>query len=526
MYKKTARILVTGGLLVLGFQAGAADERLNEAIRLTLEQHLDACTPGLSAADLQATGPLHQLYARQAFVAQWQQPARRTALERELQQLADDGLDPADYPLGNASASDLQQRACADLQTSRSYLQALRHLAHGRLQQDSIEPFWRAPGSADPQPRASVLELALGGLEQPASAFAAARPALPQYRALRRAYAQRRRAPLTPWAEIPPGRLLRPGMHDPRIPLLAARLAAQDYLGERQTAAADLYDAPLLAAVEQFQRRHGLQVDGLVGPDTLVALNTSASERLDQLRINLERWRWLANDLEGETLLVDIAGGLLSYYADHQLRWRGRAVVGRPTRKTPQLKSLVSRLTLNPTWSVPPTILREDKLPEIRRDPDYLARHHMRVLDRNGEPLDPNSIDWDHPGDIILRQDAGPDNPLGQLAIRFPNPFSVYLHDTPSQALFGKSPRAFSSGCVRIEGILELLQVLLPADDCADIARRLESGRTEEYAIHRRLPIVMAYWTAAVDADGQPILRNDLYGRDRHLLAALQQAGH
>ncbi|MDM8348781.1 L,D-transpeptidase family protein [Pseudomonas sp. sp1636] len=525
MYTNTARHLAAAGLLAIAAQAYAVDDGASQAIRLSFAAQPSACAPSLTAAELQVSGLLYEFYTQQAFVPLWQEPSRRAALLHELEQLADDGLDPGEYRLDRLAAAlpnDIQQRACADLLISHGYLQALQHLAHGRLTQEPLEPFWRAPDSASPTPPASLLRRAWQGLDDLPAAFAAARPALRQYQQLRRAYAERRRLPLAEWPRVPPGRLLRPGMRDQRIPLLAARLAAEGYIGQRPSTDAERYDAPLVAAVERFQSRHGLQADGLVGADSLTALNTSATERLEQLRVNLERWRWLAGDIEAETLLVDIAAGQLGYYRDHQLLWQGRAQVGRPARQTPQLKSLVSRLTLNPTWTVPPTILREDKLPEIRRDLGYLQRQQLRVLDRDGQPLDPATVDWQHPGAIILRQDAGPQNPLGQLVIRFANPFSVYLHDTPSQHLFGKSPRAFSSGCVRIEGIVELLDVLLPADDCAEIARLLASGKTTEFPIRGRLPIVLAYWTAGVNAAGELILRNDLYARDRRLLAALQ----
>ena len=529
VYKKTAHGLITGCLLAAAALVHGANGELAETLRQTLERRPDACAPGLAANEMAPSGRLHALYARQAFTPLWQESARRAALLNELEQLLDDGLDPSEYPVDwptQGAAAPLQRRACADLLTSRSYLQALQHLARGRLPQASFEPLWRSPKSASPLPRPSLLSLAWRGLDEPTAAFAAARPSLPQYQTLRRAYAERRRQPLKQWTPIPPGRLLSPGVRDERVALLAARLIIDGDLDEHPHADAQLYDPALLAAVQRFQRRHALQADGLVGPDTLAALNTSAAARLGQLRVNLERWRWLAGDIEAETLLVDIAGGLLSYYRDHQLRWQGRTVVGRADRQTPQLKSLVSRLTLNPTWTVPPTILREDKIPEILRDPAYLEQQQMRVLDYAGNPLDPASIDWQRPGRILLRQDAGPSNPLGQLAIRFPNPFSVYLHDTPSQHLFAKSPRAFSSGCVRIEGILELLQSMLPAEDCAEIDRRLASKRTQNYPINRRLPIVMAYWTAHVTADGVLILRNDIYARDAPLLAALEKPGH
>ncbi|MDO9624301.1 MAG: L,D-transpeptidase family protein [Pseudomonas sp.] len=524
LYKKTAHYLVAGCLLALTTQAYGADDSASQAIRQSFIAQPSACAPQLASEALHVPGLLHELYARQAFIPLWQEPSRRAALLHELEQLADDGLVPGEYRLDSLRApppADPQQRACADLLISHSYLQALQHLARGRVAQEPLEPFWRAPSSLSPALRPSVLSLAWQGLDDLPAAFATARPALHQYQELRRAYAERRRLPRSEWVPIPGGRLLRPDMRDPRVPLLAARLAAEGYIDERP--ASDHYDAPLVAAVERFQARHGLQADALIGPDSLTALNTSASARLEQLRVNLERWRWLAGDIEAETLLVDIAGGQLSYYRDHQLLWQGRAQVGRPARQTPQLKSLVSHLTLNPTWTVPPTILREDKLPEIRRDLGYLQRQQLRVLDRNGNLLDPATVDWYNPGAIMLRQDAGPKNPLGQLVIRFANPFSVYLHDTPSQHLFSRSPRAFSSGCVRIEGIVKLLDSLLPADDCAEIAHLLASGKTTEFPLRERLPIVLAYWTAGVNADGELILRNDLYARDRKLLAALQR---
>jgi len=308
---------------------------------------------------------------------------------------------------------------------------------------------------------------------------------------------------------------------------LTARLAAEGYLSippETDGASADLYDETLADAVRRFQVRHDLQGDGLIGNDTLTAMNTSAQARLDQLRVNLERWRWLAGDIEQETLLVDIAGGMLVYYRDGLPLWQARAQVGRPARQTPRLKSLVSRLTLNPTWTVPPTILREDKLPAIRDDLDYLTRNQMRVLDAEGRQLDPETVDWSRPGNIMLRQDAGPKNPLGKLVVRFPNPYSVYLHDTPSQSLFAKSPRTFSSGCVRIEGILGLLDVILSEEQCKDVSQRITRGRTEQVRIEQRLPIVLAYWTANVDELGQLSLRNDPYGLDAPLLQALDTA--
>ena len=308
------------------------------------------------------------------------------------------------------------------------------------------------------------------------------------------------------------------------MPALAQRLTSEGYLPAQTTLDDDLYGAALVAAVRLFQQQHGLQADGVVGAATLEALNVSPAQRLAQLRLNLERWRWLAGDLPGSGVLVNVAAAQLAYYQNFVPVWQTRTQVGRAARPTPLLKSQITRLTLNPTWTVPPTILREDKLPEIRRDLAFLDKHNLRVLDREGHVLDANSIDWNNPGSIQLRQDAGARNPLGQVALRFPNPFSVYLHDTPSQQLFGKGPRAFSSGCVRVEAVMQLVDLLLTPAERERMQSLLASGRTHEFRLSTPLPIILGYWTAEVDGAGQLLYAPDIYARDPALLAALERA--
>ena len=527
MYKKHAACL---GLLVgllLPVSLLANQQATQDALREAFSGHATACTAALPAVALQAPGLLHEFYAQRQFVPLWQDAGRRLDLLHELQQLADDGLDLTPYQLSLLQAqlqrqADSQAEACAELLASHSYLLALQHLYQGRLPLEQRESLWRAE-SLPASTRPSLLSIAWQGLDKVANAFAAARPSQPHYLQLRRAYASLRQQSPAEWPLIEAGRLLKPGMHDPRIPILIQRLQADGYL-PADTPSATLYSESVASAVRQFQQLHGLQDDAIIGADTLAALNQPFAARLEQLRANLERWRWLSAEMVPDLLLVDIAGGLLSYYQGGQLQWQGRTQVGRAVRQTPQLKSRVNRLTLNPTWTVPPTILREDKLPEIRRDIEFLARNDLQVLDQQGNLLEPYFIDWQRPGPIILRQPAGPRNPLGKLAIRFPNPFSVYLHDTPSQRLFEKSPRAFSSGCVRVEGILQLLPLLLDEAERAPLAARLDSGKTSQYNLRQPVTILMAYWTAAVDEQGRLILRKDIYARDAQLSARLRQA--
>ena len=361
---------------------------------------------------------------------------------------------------------------------------------------------------------------------------------------------------------------LKPGVHDPRVLLLRQRLFAAEDLTAAELSVADLpasdlsvsdsstnkpftadisaanlsatdlstsdksaaehggdfYDETLTAAVTRFQREQYLQPDGAIGPATLAALNISTATRIDQLRVNLERGRWLLHDVPENFLLVDVAGYKVSYFKAGEVIWRSRVQVGKPYRSTPIFKSKINYITLNPTWMVPPTILRNDILPKVRSDAGYLARNNIRVLNTSGQIIAATQVDWNRPGNVVLRQDAGSASALGLAAIRFPNDYAVYLHDTPHQELFGQSQRAFSSGCIRVERALELVKLLLAdtsAWDGAAIDAALAAGTTRNASLSSPIPILLAYWTVDVSDDGHLAFKPDIYNRDRKLLNAL-----
>jgi len=222
--------------------------------------------------------------------------------------------------------------------------------------------------------------------------------------------------------------------------------------------------------------------------------------------------------------VVDIAGYQVVYYKDGKPVWRSRVQVGKPYRSTPVFKSKITYLTLNPTWTVPPTILKNDILPKLRRNPGYLAANRIRVLDSQGRELSPASVDWANPRGIVLRQDAGPGNSLGRLVIRFPNDYAVYMHDTPHQELFASEQRTYSSGCIRVEHPRELAELLL--DDPvqwnrAGIDRAIDTLKTQTVMLPRPVPLLLAYWTVDLREDGRVGFRPDVYRRDPPLLAAL-----
>ncbi|MET0611460.1 MAG: peptidoglycan-binding protein, partial [Pseudomonas caspiana] len=315
--------------------------------------------------DMPALSLLQAFYQQQGYLPVWSVQGRLSLLEAELRQLADDGLNPADYtrPADPAAADSV----CADLNTSQHYLQALQDLRYGRLLQARFEPLWRSREVTLDRP-AQVLAIAGPGLQDMAGAFRLARPMLEQYQNLRRVYAQQRQLALLNWKPVDSGPLLRPDMQDARVPQLAQRLFSEGYLSSPFAGPDNAYGPALVNAVKSFQLNHSLQSDGVIGQGTVNELNISPAMRREQLRINLERFRWLAQDLEPDSVLVNVAAAQLSVYKGGVSVWQTRTQVGRAERQTPLLKSVVTRLTLNPTWTIPPTILREDKLPEIRRD--------------------------------------------------------------------------------------------------------------------------------------------------------------
>jgi murein L,D-transpeptidase YcbB/YkuD len=273
----------------------------------------------------------------------------------------------------------------------------------------------------------------------------------------------------------------------------------------------------------------GLASDGVVGGDTIAELNVPLADRIRQLRVNLDRGRVLLRDLPDEFVVVNIAGFKVYLVRGQQIVWQGRAQVGKPYRRTPIFRSAISYVVLNPTWTVPPGIIEHDILPAARNDPAAITRKGLKVFDADGAQVDPASIDWSRyrSGHIpyTLRQDPGPANALGRVKLMFPNAYLVYLHDTPSQALFESAQRAFSSGCVRVERALELTELVL--DDAArwnaaSIASEIERGEVRNIPLKKNIPVLLTYWTAWVDPQGRLNFRRDLYGQDAQWAQALE----
>jgi murein L,D-transpeptidase YcbB/YkuD len=330
------------------------------------------------------------------------------------------------------------------------------------------------------------------------------------------------------WPRIPDGPTLRPGDSDERLPLLAQRLAITGDLPVDAGADPAVYGGALEAAVKDFQERHGLDVDGVVGPATLKALNVTVEQRIEQIRVNLERSRWVLDSLADDFVIVNIAGFRVYVFRDHEMTWSARAVVGTTYRKTPVFRSMMRYVVFNPDWTVPYSIATKDILPQVQRNPGYLAAGNYIVKSASGDVVDPAGIDWDSLGarnfPYTLVQQPGPGNALGEIKFMFPNDHAVYLHDTPAKGLFHRAGRTFSSGCVRVELPFEFAALLLAANglDATAIERLRRSGKTKTVFLEQPLPVLLLYWTAEVGRDGRIRFYDDIYDRDRDVLEALK----
>jgi murein L,D-transpeptidase YcbB/YkuD len=484
---------------------------------------------------------LPELYAANEYQLFWQDRARFDQLVDLAAFAHGQGLDPEDYALemlsdrmGRAGLPKAPvARAELDLLATEILVRIAYQLRFGKINPYNLFQDWNFNRSLLPgaDPVEVILEIIRADQLREAVTRALSRG--PLYEMLVGALAdQRAIAAAGGWPEVPAGPTLRPDDDNDRVRSLRQRLIVSgDLQGEASTT---VFDAGLERAVKDFQARHGLDPDGLVGPGTLAALNVPVESRIEQIRASLERGRWVFEDLmmaDEQMVVVNIAAAEVSLFHGREVHWQARAQIGRPYRQTPVFRDDIEYLVFNPTWTVPPTILKNDVLPRLLADPaGYLAEKDMELLNRDGQPQALDTIDFSGLGPnnfpYIVRQRPGPTNSLGLIKFIFPNPHFVFLHDTPSRDLFLRPGRAFSSGCVRVEQPFELAELLLGNPGTwnqQSFQEVLDSRKIRTVHLPDPVPVFLMYLTADVGPDGAIRFFDDIYGRDETLLQALAE---
>lgn len=466
------------------------------------------------------------------------QPAMRPmadSLMAAIRDCPDDGLRPEWYhdsllvALMNNLAADSSARldamkwAQADLLLSDAFMRLCQHLRYGLLPPDSLR-LSRDSAYSD-SALAALLDTAIQAGRSD-SVLRAQAPAWKPYRALRDAVAAYRRDyGQRQWDSLPSAR-----EDSAAFPSLLRRRLIQG--GELDSAAAGHPDA-VKAAVQRFQRAHGLYPDGVAGARTVAALNKSAAYRRWQIALNMERWRHFADTMPETCLIVNIPSFQMTLWDHDTIALSSKVIVGEPDHATPLLNSRLINFQLYPYWRVPRSIFAREMLPRIRRDIGYLAAHNLEVVDRHNNVVDPRTLPWKNYSQkyfpYVIRQMTGLDNSLGIIKFNFRNPYSVYLHDTNLRQLFNQTHRALSHGCVRVEQWEPLAMFLIRGDTARHLPDSVLSWmafRQQKWvALSQRIPLYIRYFTCTVNSQGGLVFHDDIYGYDSLQIPRLVRVG-
>lgn len=537
------RVRVSAMVVAIGLLCAACNR---QAEHRPVTAALNGPVPGFVGRDKHGTRIwklTRQFYQTREDAPAWIENRKPTRQMDELiaaLQAADrEGLDPDLYNTSGLAARrqeagrgflttkgfDESEASQLDVWLTYLYLSFASDLTSGVANLSHADPNWQI---RDKQPdllallRTSLDENRVGqSLEDllPRHAqYAALRDALTKYREI---------AQNGGWGTLPARLKLKPGQAHAAVPALAKRLSVTgDYTGPVNDQD-HKYGPELQEAMKRFQRRHGLEPDGTVGPAVIAALNVPVDARISQIALNLERWRWLPRDLGDRHILVNIPEYRLEVWDGDKVPLSMRVVVGKKDTPTPIFADDMTYLVFAPYWNVPPDIVQKETLPSVMRDPAFLQRTNMEVLDKSGNVVDPSSVDLEDPAAYRFRQRPGSSNSLGLVKFMFPNSYNVYLHDTPADSLFARATRSFSHGCVRLEEPVKLAEYVLadqPDWTSEKIEAAMHAGEERSVKLRKALPVYLGYWTARVAADGILQFRDDLYGIDTRQTAMLGQA--
>lgn len=546
MHKITSTQIVIltalAALIIIGCSRKAHKTEFPDKLAI-IEEIINEDSVVLDGTPLYNPDIITQLYEKSKNLLSevWERKANIDQMLYAIRNVTMDGLHPEDYHLStieklaqkiiSSDQVNVEDIAKLELLLTDSFVLLSAHLANGKTNMETIDPRWWAARRAVNNDLQKFINSSLKS-NRIIEGLQTITPKHREYNNLRVALLKYRQISQNggwePFQSTLPK--LEIGMRHPDVILLRNRLAITQGYIELDSLDAELFDSTLNKQVTLFQKRNGLTPDGVVGKSTIEAMNIPAEERIASMEASLERWRWISDDLGIRYIKVNIANFELQVVENDSIVFITEAIVGRTYRETPVFSSTMAYMVLNPDWTVPPTILNDDIIPSVIKNPDYLMKKNLKVINKIGMEVDPSTIDWSSIGTngfpYKVKQNPGADNALGRVKFMFPNKYSVYIHDTPNHSLFGLTDRPFSSGCIRINHPMELAAWLLkdkPEWTPAELESIIKQRKERSVKISEPIQVHILYLTSWASDDGTVYFRKDVYNRDQPLLAALKQ---
>ena len=470
---------------------------------------------------------LKEFYLASGYKSVWQSKKDRKNILVQLSNSDEEGLNSANYNVIKlqkfekkyASLKD-KERASYDILLTHSFQKYISHLTNGQFNPRNFYKDWDLKENAININETIGMMLKSDSLDYKIERL---KPNHVVYKSLKKALKIINSFPKDDFTAIQLANKIVLNDTNPSVIDIKKRLIYWKDMKPKDSLSS-IYDSETNEAMREFQTRHGLAADGVIGKGTIAALNFSKRNRKEQILANLERWKWFPKDMGKEYMIVNIPDYKLVLVKDNDTMRTHKVIVGRDKRPTPVLSSRLSNVILNPTWTVPPTILREDVIPSISRNRNYLAQTNIKVYDSNGNEVSANNWKLSNAKGYRYVQTPGTFNSLGMVKFSFPNRFSVYLHDTNHRDFFGKQKRSLSSGCVRVQNPLELAEYLLNDEDnwkLEKITEVLKSDKTKYIKIKNEVGVHVLYWTAWSEKNTL-IFRDDIYNLDADLYRKLR----
>lgn len=489
-------------------------------------------TPDIDSIEVNSynSPDLSAFYESRGYKKAWIEENIRKEIILVLEKVEEEGLNPADYDLDqlkkyetNFSTLSDSEKNTYDIAFTHNLQRYISHLSNGKLKPNVLYSDWEIKEN---KVDVNAIVMGLENGNSITEKLNSLKPTHLVYLRLKKALKIINSLNDDSFSPIVIKDKIIPKTTHPQIVEIKKKLLYWGDLKkkEKKTAISPVYDSETVMAIKRFQIRHGLTSDGVIGAGTVTALNFTKDERREQIIANLERWKWYPRNMGKEHIIINIPDYQLYFIKEKDTLRTHKVVVGRPERPTPILSSLLTQVIFNPTWTVPPTILKEDLIPDIKRNRYYLTKNKITIYDQAGNTISPRNWKSENAFNYKYVQKPSRNNSLGVVKLNFSNRFSVYLHDTNHRELFVLTRRSLSSGCVRLENPVALTQQILNDTlkwNNEKIDALIETAKTTYVKIKNEVPIHLLYWTAWSNKN-KLIFREDIYNRDKELYTMLR----